>query len=99
MISINNRALPVPGEMELSLREPAAGGYPKLLRLRAAWRGLGAEGLAGILRDTAQGFTLACPDPRTGQERGFTARLSECRATALGGGLYRLDTVMDETEG
>ena len=51
-----------------------------------------------ILKDTRQSFTLACPDPRTGTERGFTARLRACEAAALGGGMYRLSLTMEEME-
>ena len=51
-----------------------------------------------VLKDTAQSFTLACPDPRTGIERGFTAKLTACEAKAMGGGMYRLETEMEEVE-
>ena len=49
-----------------------------------------------VLKDTAQSFTLACPDPRTGAERGFTAKLTVCEAKAMGGGMYRLEAGMEE---
>lgn len=98
MLSINNRALPIPSELEVSLKEPLPGSYLSSLCLRAVWPGQSEAGMAYILQDTAQSFTLACFDPRTGLERGFTARLTACRAAALGGGLYRLEILIEETE-
>lgn len=98
MLSINNRPLPAPAELELSLKEKEAGGYLSLLCLRARWPGLSAGEMREILRDTAQSFTLGCPDPRAGQERGVTSRLAACRARALGGGLYSLELWTEEME-
>ena len=96
MLSINNKALPAPGELEIGLIAAPEAPYLSLIRLRAAWPGLSLSGMKDVLKDTAQSFTLACPDPRIGAERGFTAKLTSCEAKAIGGGMYRLETVMEE---
>ena len=96
MLSINNKALPTPGEMEIGLIALPEAPYLSRIRLRAAWPGLSLSGMKDVLKDTAQSFTLACPDPRTGAERGFTAKLTACEAKAMGGGMYRLEAGMEE---
>ena len=96
MLSINNKALPTPGEMEIGLIAAPEAPYLSLIRLRAAWPGLSLSGMKDVLTDTVQSFTLACPDPRTGIERGFTAKLTACEAKAMGGGMYRLEAGMEE---
>ena len=98
MLSINNKALPAPGELTISLIAVPDAPYLSLIRLRAAWPGLSLNGMKDVLKDTAQSFTLACPDPRTGAERGFTAKLTACEAKAMGGGMYRLEAGMEEVE-
>ena len=98
MLSINNKALPTPGELEIGLIAVPDAPYLSLIRLRAAWPGLSLSGMKDVLKDTAQSFTLACPDPRTGAERGFTAKLKACEAKAMGGGMYRLEAGMEEVE-
>ena len=96
MLSINNKALPTPGELEIGLIAVPDAPYLSLIRLRAAWPGLSLSGMKEVLKDTAQSFTLACPDPRAGAERGFTAKLTACEAKAMGGGMYRLEAGMEE---
>lgn len=82
MLSINNIPLPAPATLTLGYTGPAAGPLT-LLTAQAAWPGLTADALKGILSPTAGPFTLACPDPRTGAARGFPARLTACRARAV----------------
>ncbi|NLD35207.1 MAG: hypothetical protein GX653_09895 [Clostridiales bacterium] len=82
MLSINNQALPAPGVLTLGYTGPAASAMT-LLTVQAAWPGLTGEAMAAILAPTAGAFTLGCPDPRTGNLRGFSARLTGCRARAL----------------
>ena len=98
MLSINNVYLPVPGELEISLQAAPDAPYLSLLRVRAAWPGLTAAEMGEALKNTRQSFTLACPDPQAGAERGFTARLRACAAWAIGGGLYRVEIVAEEME-
>ena len=95
MLLINNKELPVPGELYIGYVAAEEAVYSGLTSVRALWPGLKA---GEMLKDTRQSFTLACPDPRTGAERGFTARLGACEAAALGGGMYRLSLTMEEME-
>lgn len=98
MLLINNKELPVPGELYIGYVAAEEAVYSGLTSVRALWPGLKAGEMKEILKDTRQSFTLACPDPRTGTERGFTARLRACEAAALGGGMYRLSLTMEEME-
>lgn len=85
MLSINNVALSPPSRLEIGLIPAAAAPTGPLSRLKvqAEWPGQTAAQMHQLLNATGAAFTLACLDPRTGQPRGFPARLTLCRAQAV----------------
>lgn len=96
MLSINNRALPLPGTLRLELLAPEGGSWLGLMHMKASWPGLTAAQVQALLQGTEQSFTLGCPDPRSGVQKGFTSRLTTCGMQALGGGLYQLELESQE---
>ena len=105
MLSINNTSLPPPGKLDIALIPAAASPSGPLVRLRvqAEWAGQSAASMQQILTGTGAGFTLACLDPRTGEPRGFPARLTLCRAGLLDlrpgrPALYHLQVAFEEDE-
>lgn len=96
-LSINNVALPVPAALVIGLIAPKGADYLSLMQVKASWPGLSTEQMAQMLTQTAQSFTLGCPDPRSQTPRGITAKLTRCEARAVpASGLYALEIIMEE---